>query len=124
MIKSTFVVSASLVLAATHAMAAVQDDIVEVPGPSAIDPETSAQIEKAVSRPHVQEAVNAIFDTLARKFSEEGVMLSEKYFNDPDFQNHMLAQANTRDSSDVYTACYANCYSACHSACHGSRGWR
>ncbi len=123
--KTSFAISASLALAATNAMASVQEGVIEMPKAPAISPELSAQIEKSVSKSHVREAVNQIFSTLARNFAEEGVVLSDKYFNDPDLKDHILvAAAGSEDSTGIGGACYSNCYSACHSACHGSRGWR
>lgn len=123
--KSSFVISASLALTATHAMASVQEKVVELPGAPSVSPEVSAQIERAVSKSHVREAVNQIFNTLSRNFSENGVAISDKYFNDPELRDHMhLAAAGEEDSTMSYSSCYSNCYSACHSACHGSRGWR
>lgn len=125
MSKSSFVISASLALTATHAMASVQEKVVELPRGPSVSPEISAQIEKAVSKSHVREAVNQIFNTLSRNFSENGVAISDKYFNDPDLRDHMLVAASGQEDSTMsYSSCYSNCYSACHSACHGSRGWR
>ena len=122
--KPIFAISASIALTATHAMASINHEVIEIPGLQSLAPENTAQMEKAISKSHVRDAVNQIFNTLANNFSEEGVVLNDKYFNDPELRHQMLAAADTSDSTNAFSDCYANCHSACHSACHGSRGWR
>lgn len=128
---SLVVVSASMALVATHAMASVAKDSDKIINIARVElaPEIQAKIDAAVAKKDVKKAVAGAFSLLSSGFGYGNESLTKKYFSGNDI---LLAQA--RPSSDDFTGsagidvpsvtCYSNCHSACHSACHGSRGWR
>lgn len=128
---SLVVVSASMALVATHAMASVakeRSDVISIARVE-LSPEIQARIDAAVAKKDVRQAVAGAFSILSTKFGYGNESLTRKYFSGNDI---LLAAASPR--SDDFTGaagidipsvtCYSNCHSACHSACHGSRGWR
>lgn len=128
---SMIVVSASMALVATHAMASIAKDSDRVINIAKVElsAEMQAKIDAAVAKKDVKQAVAGAFSLLSTKFGEGNESLTKKYFSTDDI---LLAQA--APSADDFTGagnidvpsvtCYSNCHSACHSACHGSRGWR
>lgn len=126
---SMIVVSASMALVATHAMASVAKDADRPIHLSTIElaPELQAKIDAAIAKKDVRQAVASAFSLLSNKFGDGNVSLTRKYFHGDDV---LLAAASSDDFSgtgDINTpivTCYSNCHEACHSACHGSRGWR
>lgn len=128
---SMIVVSASMALVATHAMASIAKDSDRVINIAKVElsPELQAKIDSAVAKKDVKQAVAGAFSLLSTKFGEGNESLTKKYFSTDDI---LLAAASPR--ADDFTGngnidvpsvtCYSNCHSACHSACHGSRGWR
>ncbi|NTF17263.1 hypothetical protein G6L37_02305 [Agrobacterium rubi] len=128
---SLVVVSASMALVATHAMASVAKDSSDVINIAKVDlsPDIQAKIDAAVAKKDVKQAVAGAFSILSTKFGYGNESLTKKYFTGNDI---LLAAA--RPGADDFTGdtgidvpsvtCYSNCHSACHSACHGSRGWR
>jgi hypothetical protein len=130
------VVSASMALVATHAMASIAKDSDRVINIAKVElsPEMQAKIDAAVAKKDVKQAVAGAFSLLSAKFGDDNVSLTKKYFHGDDI---LLAATLPQVSSDDFTgngninipgvpsvSCYSNCHSACHSACHGSRGWR
>lgn len=125
------VVSASMALVATHAMASIAKDSDRVINIAKVElaPEIQAKIDAAVAKKDVKQAVAGAFSLLSTKFGDGDLSLTSKYFQTDDI---LLAAATPK--SDDFTGsgnidvpsvtCYSNCHSACHSACHGSRGWR
>jgi hypothetical protein len=136
----TITVSTSMALVATSAMASVgQSERVEVKRDYALPEGLAGQIDAALGKRSVRDAVNAAFFTLINAYGEDGVVLDEKYFGgkygEMMREGTLLAQCtpgatdstcNSDGSSGgvCYSNCYGNCHSACHGACHGSRGWR
>jgi hypothetical protein len=133
---STIVVSASMALVATHAMASIAKDSDRVINIAKVelDPDIQAKINEAIAKKDVKQAVADSFSILSTKFGSNNESLTNKYFKSDDIllaATHQLQKADDFTGSgnvgvpDVpsYT-CYSNCHSACHSACHGSRGWR
>jgi len=128
---SLVVVSASMALVATHAMASVAKDSSDIISIARVElsPEIQARIDAAVAKKDVKQAVAGAFSILSSKFGYGNESLTKKYFSGNDI---LLAAASP--SADDFTGaaaidvpsvtCYSNCHSACHSACHGSRGWR
>lgn len=133
---SMIVVSASMALVATHAMASIAKDSDRVINIAKVELslEMQAKIDAAVAKKDVKQAVAGAFSLLSAKFGDDNVSLTKKYFHGDDI---LLAATLPQVSSDDFTgngninipgvpsvSCYSNCHSACHSACHGSRGWR
>lgn len=126
------VVSVSMAIVATQAMATVAKDSNGVInfGDAEVDPALQAKMDAAVAKRDVRQAVSEAFSLLASKFGENNVSLSAKYF--PGAEGQLAQTARSDDFtqgvgtcySNCHSACYANCHSACHSACHGSRSWR
>jgi len=128
---SLVVVSASMALVATHAMASVAKDSDRIINLAKVElsPELQARIDAAVAKKDVKQAVAGAFSILSTKYGSGSESLTSKYFSGNDI---LLAAAEPR--ADDFTGqgyidvpsvtCYSNCHSACHSACHGSRGWR
>lgn len=123
------VVSASMALVATHAMASIAKDsdaILEIRAAD-LNPDLKARIDAAVAKKDVKIAVANAFPLISEKFGTNNESLTQKYFKG---NNILVAQARSDDFSqqgqiDVPSVtCYSNCHSACHDACHGSRGWR
>jgi len=133
------VVSVSMAIVATHAMAAVGKDSQTVIALDSVeaDLELQAKIDAAVAKRDVRQAVAEAFSVLATSFGDDNQSLSAKYFKDAAGQvavNHGLVDSKHFESanpgvtpncySNCHGACYQNCHDACHSACHGSRSWR
>ncbi len=128
---SMIVVSASMALVATHAMASIAKDSDRVINIAKVElsAEMQAKIDAAVAKKDVKQAVAGAFSILSTKFGEGNESLTKKYFSTDDI---LLAQVAPRADDFTGTGkvnvpavtCYSNCHSACHSACHGSRGWR
>jgi hypothetical protein len=133
---SLVVVSASMALVATHAMASVAKDSDRIINLAKVElsPELQARIDAAVAKKDVKQAVAGAFSILSTKFGSGSESLTSKYFSGNDI---LLASTLPLVKSDDFTGsgavgvpgvpnvtCYSNCHSACHSACHGSRGWR
>lgn len=128
---SLIVVSASMALVATHAMASVGKDSDRIINIASVElaPELQARIDAAVAKKDVKQAVAGAFSILSTSFGVNNESLTRKYFSGDDI---LLAAAQPK--ADDFTGsgninvpavtCYSNCHSACHSACHGSRGWR
>jgi hypothetical protein len=130
------VVSASMALVATHAMASIAKDSDRVINIAKVElsPEMQAKIDAAVAKKDVKQAVAGAFSLLSAKFGDGNESLTKKYFRTDDI---LLAATLPLVMSDDFSGngnvnvpdvpsvtCYSNCHSACHSACHGSRGWR
>ncbi len=126
--ETGLVVSASLVLVATSAMASVRGEVVEVPKDVDIPEGLARKIDAALQGRTVREAVSAVFNILTSCFSEDDQVLDERYFSDPELKlaANPPGRQDSTDSGEFlcYTNCYSNCHGACHGACHGSRGWR
>lgn len=125
------VVSASMAIVATQALAYVaenSDEIIEIERAS-IDEDLEARIAAAAAKQNVRQAVSSSFSILATKLGKDNTSLSAKYFPNAQGQVAQLVQSDDfTDGSGCYSnchaVCYSNCYSNCHGACHGSRGWR
>jgi hypothetical protein len=125
------VVSASMALVATHAMASIaKDSIVVLEVRSAeLNPDLKARIDAAIAKKDVKLAVANAFSLIASKFGTGHESLTDKYFKG---NNILVADATARSDdfsqqgnvSVPSVTCYSNCHDACHDACHGSRGWR
>jgi hypothetical protein len=125
------VVSASMALVATHAMASIakdSDQVLEVRS-TELNPDLKARIDSAIAKKDVKMAVANAFPLISSKFGTGNESLTKKYFSG---NNILVAQATTgsddfsqQNNIDVPSVtCYSNCHDACHDACHGSRGWR
>jgi len=129
------VVSASMAIVATQAMAYVAQNS-QVPllleQGHEVDAELKERIEVAVGKRDVRLAVSEAFSVLASKFGDESGSLTAKYFPKDELPRFAQTQDFTLDGGSCYSNCYSNCHNACHSACHsachyachGSRGWR
>lgn len=124
------VVSVSMAIVATQAMAAVAKDSKDVIsfGESEADDALQAKMDAAVAKRDVRQAVSEAFSLLASSFGEGNVSLSAKYFPGAEgvvaVGSDDFTQGIGTCYSNCHSACYSNCHSACHSACHGSRSWR
>ena len=128
---SVIVVSASMALVATQAMASVGKDsaaVINLVTPH-LDPALQARIDAAVAKKDVKQAISSAFSILSTKFGENNESLTRKYFS----EDNILVAGLAPGADDFSVGgtvnvpkvvCYSNCHSACHSACHGSRGWR
>lgn len=124
---NNIVVSASMVMIATSAVASVDKGSVELGDLfNEVDESLSAQVSVAMGKKDVMNMSNLMFDELMNSMAFNGVSLSDAYYEE--FQ--LAANPyGSQDSTDVGATnaggyCYSNCHSNCHSACHGSRGWR
>jgi hypothetical protein len=121
--KSGIIVSASMAIVATQAMAyfaGAGKDSRAVEASHSDNEHLRNAVKAAVAKRDVRMAINSAFDALASSFGDaDGDSLAKKYFPDG---NVRLAQTN--DFTNGVANCYSNCHSACHDACHGSRGWR
>lgn len=121
--KAGVIVSASMAIVATQAMAHVADagkEAKSIEAAISANEQLRSAVKVAVAKRDVRMAISSAFDALASSFGDsEGSTLAEKYFPDGKVQ---LAQRH--DFTNGFSSCYSNCHGACHIACHGSRGWR
>lgn len=133
------IVSVSMAIVATQAMASVGDvstDVVSIDN-SPIDADLRAKIDAAVAKRDVRQAVSDAFSVLATSFGEGNMSLSGKYFSNEEVDvaiyHSPLEQSKDFNAdpnaiphcySNCHSACYSNCHEACHQACHASRSWR
>lgn len=131
MIRQTgFVVSASMAIVATQAMAHVARDAqgaLEVDLSVQAHPDTEAAIDAALKQRDVREASRDAFDAIIRAYGRDGRTLADRFklaqYNDS--SGGLIGDpAAGGSASQCYAACHSNCHSNCHYACHGSRGWR
>ncbi|GAB5389869.1 MAG: hypothetical protein Alpg2KO_28370 [Alphaproteobacteria bacterium] len=134
----TLAVSSSMALVATSALAAASDEAqidVTADWGAELSPELERDLDVAVSKADVRQAVNEVFSVLTEGMSEDGTLLSDQMFPSADgreirFKELQLARSadHTNSSTGGWGGfqydCYRNCHGACHGACHGSRGWR
>jgi hypothetical protein len=150
--KTGFVISASLAMVATNAMAAVQEKVT-VDDKFALDTETMKKIDTALGQRSVNEAISQMFNVLADHYGDGNGLLKDRFTKlvtagvldeavlrevggtirlavhsgSTDYDSTDVNAGNTAFSG-CYTNCYSNCHGACHGACHGdchgSRGWR
>lgn len=125
------VVSASMALVATHAMASIakDSDLVLEMRSSELNPDLKARIDSAIAKKDVKLAVANAFPLISAKFGTANESLTKKYFGgntilvaEASASSDDFSQQNNIDVPSV--TCYSNCHDACHDACHGSRGWR
>lgn len=121
-----FGISTSIAVLATSAMAhAGTESTIQLKKDIQVPEEMQAQIDAALGKKTVREAVNGAFGVLVKSFEDDGMTLEQKYFQASGIQ---LAQSPNvlpaTDPSLNVGVCYQNCYGNCHGACHGSRGWR
>jgi type II secretory pathway pseudopilin PulG len=123
--KSGIIVSASMAIVATQAMAyfaSAGKDSKAIEAANSENEQLRAAVKAAVAKRDVRMAINSAFDALSSSFGDaNGDSLAKKYFPDG---NVRLAQTSDFTSGRADAYCYSNCHSACHDACHGSRGWR
>jgi hypothetical protein len=139
---SAIIVSASLMIAATHAVALAAAQPIERPRmPEGLSEDVVVRIDDVIGRKAVRDVISEHVAAIASGIVEDDVTMAERFFPDLTSGGRLiLAQAATgvdRDSTlggfapdtspsntVVGSFCYQNCHGACHSACHGSRGWR
>lgn len=120
---SLIVVSSSLALMATNAMAYVaqnNENLLEFKN-SDLDQQIMNKIENAISKKDIREAVMNSFSLFASSFGEDGNKLADKYFT---VQFADSSEDFSKNATVPNYNCYSNCYIACYSNCHSSRGWR
>lgn len=138
-IGTGFVVSASMAIVATQAMAHVGRDvdvIRDVPG-ATVDPETRGRIAAALGKKDVRDAISEAFPVIMRSFGRDGESIvgriqlaqNQDHTSRPGAWTNPntgtpAGQVDRGGSSGAITFCHSACHSACHNACHGSRGWR
>lgn len=120
--KKGIIVSASMAIVATQAMAyfaGAKKDSKAIEASTSANEQLRNAVKAAVAKRDVRMAINSMFDALASSFGDaDGDSLAKKYFPDG---NAKIAQMYDFTNG---ISCYSNCHSACHAACHGSRGWR
>jgi hypothetical protein len=119
---SKVIVSVSMVMVATSAVASIKANKVDIDEVFAhVDEGMSEQVKAAVTKKDSLEAVNLMFRELSDAMSRNGVSLHDEFAKE--FQ--VATTADTRDSTDIggYLPSYA-CHANCHANCHASRGWR
>lgn len=122
--NSQIVVSVSMALIASRALASIDGASVKIDDGSDIPEALMAKIMAAVDKKVIKDSLAKDLLSVSKTLSDDGEKsLLEKYL--PDGMSLAWA-AGQQDSTDMQNrlGCYGNCYSNCHSACHGSRGWR
>lgn len=119
---TNIVVSISVAMVATNALASIRDTKVELGDTDDLPEEVMQRIDAAVSKRNVREAVADAFDIISENLTEEGETIKAKYL--PEHIRLALNQPDVMTEAKAAGACYANCYKNCHCNCHGSRGWR
>lgn len=120
--KTKIVVSASMAIVATQAMAyfaGASKDSMAVEISDSDNEQLRSAVKTAVAKRDVRIAIQSMFDALARSFGDpNGDSLAQKYYP------HNTEYAQKSDFTNGMSSCYSNCYYNCHYACHDSRGWR
>ncbi|WP_018079366.1 hypothetical protein [Thiobacillus denitrificans] len=119
---TNIVVSISVAMVATNALASIRDTKIEIADASEVPQEVMQRIDAAVSKRNVREAVADAFGIISENLTEQGETIKAKYV--PDHIKLALNQPSDIPGAQAAGACYTNCYKNCHCNCHGSRGWR
>ena len=127
------VVSASMLIATSHAMAHVSIDALAVRHveDGGIDADTRARIVAAMSRADFKKGTAEVVPLIAKGFGENGVSLADLVqmagaSGQDDHTGPRVddPEVNPAGGTNGGVSCYNNCYTNCYSNCHGSRGWR
>ena len=126
--KLGFVVSASMMIIASQAMAHAGKDVpsvIEFPSIS-VDSELQARVNSALEKRDVRLAIGEVLPVLMNSYGRDGGSIVQRVAQntqaeggnyDHTYTSPDLVNPNSGEVS-------VTCHSACHSACHGSRGWR
>lgn len=120
--KSNIVVSISIAMVATNALASIKDSKIEVPDASDVPDELMQRIDSAMAKRQVREAMASAFDVISENLTEQGQTIRSKYL--PEHLRLALNQPDAMPEAQSAGACYTNCYKNCHCNCHSSRSWR
>lgn len=133
-LRTGVTVSASMILAATSAVADTKNGLrVVVAEPENVSEDVIAAIDNAIAKKDVKDAVSEAFNSLVTRLSDTDKTLAENYFAEylkTDENGNPFVETGVQVAQfnvcgiGCYTNCYNNCHGACHSACHASRGWR
>lgn len=126
--KLGFVVSASMMIIASQAMAHAGKDVsgvIELPSMT-VDADTRALVRSALEKRDVRLAVGEVASIIVNSYGRDGDSIVNRVRvaqNVPGEQDHTFSTDDLTDPNHGYDQ-FVACHSACHSACHGSRGWR
>ena len=125
--KLGFVVSASMMIIASQAMAHAGKDVTGVIelAPITVDADTQALVRSALEKRDVRLSIGEVAPIIMNSYGRDGESIVSRVrvaANVQGEQDHTYTKDELVDPNTGELI--VGCHSACHYACHGSRGWR